>query len=316
MADVTSPGERAQLLLITAIALGLLLVVLAVMLNTVMYTDALAAGGAIDGAERDLTAYLDGMDAGIGVLLGGVNADRPAAASYDELEDATTVAIGDWSDQERAQWVTEGTLVDVTVTDVAFHTRIIDDNGSSDFTDAAGEVDWTLFDEGGDIDTFELNVTRVGLTTVNETCGPDDGCFTIVIEGDAGMSSTIRIAEQTGEIAVDISTPDGETTCTIDTEAVTIDLVNGTIDGQRCDGLAVADRHQSPMRLQYADASNVTGTYVVGFDGVVADEGRFTEEKSPRFVPSVSWVEVAVTYQSTRLAYTGTHTITAGEYDD
>ena len=316
MADVTAAGERAQLLLITAIALGLLLVVLAVMLNTVMYTDALATGGTTDGAERDLLAALDGMDVGIGILLAELNVERSASTASDELEDDAREVIHDWSDQERVHWAHDGAMVDVTVNDVAFFTTIIDDNRSSDFTNTSGEDDWTLIEDGDTIDTLELNVTRDGLIDVNTTCGPDEGCFSLSLEDENNSSSTVHLAERSGEIAVDISTPEGETSCTINADAATIDLVNGTIEGQRCDGLAIVDHHQPPIQLQYTDAANVTGSYVIGFEGTVADRAHFTDDRSPRVIPSVSSVEVAVTYQSARLTYSGTQTIDAGDHDD
>lgn len=312
---MTRAHNRGQLLLITAIMLAIVLLMLAVMLNVTILADALAADGSTADAERDLVGYLDGVDRGITAVIIANNDRRNSTTAYEAVLADTNASIHGWSDQAAATYLRDGTYTNVTVDEVDVRTRIVHDNASATFSDADGAANWQVFADAPGIDVFELNISRDDLVERTASCSPADGCFELVIEDADGATSRISVANRSGEITLEASTPGGTTTCSTPAAVGRLDLVNGTLDGDVCDGLDIVDQHTTPMELRYANATNASGTYIIDIEGPVTSTGSFQTEGSPRKFPLVSAVNVSVTYRSSILEYTGTKTISIGDDD-
>lgn len=312
---MTRGHDRGQLLLITAIMLAIVLLMLAVMLNVTILADALAADGSTADAERDIVGYLDGVDRGITTIIVANNERRNSTIPYEVVVAETRTSVHSWSDQAAASYLRDGTYTNVTVDEVDVRTRIVHDNASATFTDADGAANWQVFADAPGIDVFELNISRDDLVERNASCSPDEGCFELIIQDVDGATSRVYVANRSGEITLEASTPAGTTTCSTPAAVGKIDLVNGTLDGDVCDRLDIVDQHTAPMELRYANATNASGTYVIDIEGQVTSTGAFHTEGSPRKIPLVSAVNLSVTYRSPSLEYHGAKTITVGDGD-
>lgn len=301
MAGLSEPRtNRGQLLIITAVSLAVLLVLIALALNT-------AAVGEVHVAqtddslheERGVVEYEDAVRRGVG----GVLARVPTSAELNG-------SIETWRELAEIEYARGGVETSVAVTDYGTGPVVVQDDRRS-FTSHDGRTRWTVAEEVSEVLVYELNVSDQNLTRTDD-CASDTACFNVTA---AGGTWWMTIHEQNDRMVVQV---DGDTVCDANASSLPIDLVNGSIDHPDCGGgFETFHDHpdiESPYSLSYDHADAGNGTYRLAVDGSINDDERFgSGDESPRLESGVIWTDVAVGYRSTGVTYENELRITMGD---
>lgn len=325
MADVRRT-ERGQLLLVTALALAVMFVSLALALNTAIYTENLATRGSDIAGGSDVLSFEGAVQGGVSGLLERTN--RHHNATHATLTRNLTDELSSWESTATRQQSLSGDVIALANHQVTNGSRIVQTNGSRNFTAANGSTDWTLSSDAKGIRRLTFNLTSDLLPDSGSLAIQNDSVntFNVEITNDSGSTWRVHVyGNLTGtSVNVLVEHPTGTFTapCSRTGEHVVLDLVEGTLGGDGCQALDVAGTVSDPANVTFQETRNATGTY----DVVLADpapaqsppstlnEGSTAD--SPWVVPVIYAVEVDTVVESTRLRYNAIVRIAPGEIDD
>ena len=270
MADV-SRREHGQILLIASLIVATSFVGLALVVNSAIYAENLSTRETGSEAERvaenqqlaanDLQELIDRSNAAV-----TENNFAPVRNSY-------TDDLALWSDSVERQYQRTGRFVEYQPNETVEGTRIQQTNASRNFTaggSAAGRAEWTLVNDTTRAGEFEMTVDRTDLLDAPAALALDaifGETFNVVIENEAGQKWVVYLFQDDSPVSdaayVMVKPPGGfsfdpgsisdlnslpaDDYCTTTGENVSLDLVEGTFDGEECSDLSF-----------YTD--NVTGT--------------------------------------------------------
>ncbi|WP_135829048.1 DUF7261 family protein [Halorussus halobius] len=306
--------DRGQLILVGAVVLAIAIVGLVVILNTVLYTQNVTNRAALD-ATDDAAEIERAVDGEVPPLVERTNRN----ATY-----GNESAAADAVNRTLARY---GALVGTAVTNrrpasvgvaVAGNPSVAlvvaDANSSRNFTDRAGDPEWTVAD-GASVQRYRLRVDADSLPST------DADAFRVTVAA-GGDDWTMRVHRNGSSVDVDrVGTGGAESTCTAspDDGTVELDVDDGSVDvegdsaGVDCT-FAFAAGVDPPYELGYANATNATGTYRLVLDGTGATAGDVATAapwESPYRSYAVDALAVTVTYATPELRYrtTTNHTI-------
>lgn len=317
MGDLRRPADaRGQLLVVTAFALAVLLVLMALALNTAAFGEVhVAASDDGASAERAATEYREGVRRGVGGLVTGVNGEYE---EYDALGAGLEDAVAGWNGSTGRLYARDGAATDARVTDYRFESVVVQDNDTA-FTDREDDTAWTVAENTSNVTGYELTVSRDALVETSG-CSTGTGCFTLSVDGGGWQLSVY--APPTGGITVVVDSSAGTDQCSTANTTATVEVTNGTLEGVSCTfptfrGDPAVD---APYTLEYANGDNASGTYRLTAagrltNGSIADDDRYATTGSPRIDPRIAATNVSVRYRSRTLEYrTGLH-VRRGEND-
>ncbi|QLD85900.1 hypothetical protein HWV23_09235 [Natronomonas halophila] len=308
-------SERGQLLVITALVLAVVLVGLALVLNSAIYTENLSTRQSTDSVG--VTTAIGTGEAEIERAIHHVN--RHNNSSNPKVNRAFDDAIRDLNNDTNDEYAKRGTSYRFQVTDRTNGTHLKHTNSSKSFVSGgsnSGQGDWLLAGSvphlrdyrmtvqprylytGSDltIDILMNNAFRVNMTGEDQS-GSEVTWEVYVYENDTGdvvvvgANETELLSEDTIE---DLTTfEDGcRAVTSSDDEDVTLDFTNGTVSGQSCSGLAFQDHFEGPISIRYENAddnetlaeSRSGGTYELAIGTTDYEDQHFhnaTEDQSP-----------------------------------
>ncbi|MFB6070292.1 MAG: hypothetical protein ABEJ76_04650 [Halanaeroarchaeum sp.] len=285
--------SRGQVIVVAALGIAVTLVALALITNTVIYTQNLATRETADAV--DPVAYQQSSREAVGGLLALAN--RYNATDHESIATRFRNDVENYSATTAIEAARNGRLAVVSVTSVTNGTRIFQ-NASRNFTDDDGNVTWTLANDVDRVRRFELNVTQDELT--------ESSPFEVVVtNGSAEWTATI---EQNGTDGAELVLENDTTTetCTVNAEHAVVDLTEGTLAGRACDGPTFAAGVSPPYDVEFHNASNGHGRYVLFVeDTSISDENYhgapYTE--NPNEAPAVYSATVHLTMRRPDLIY-------------
>ena len=261
MADV-SRRERGQILLIASLIVATSFVGLALVVNSAIYTENLSTRETGSEAERvaenqqlaanDLQELIDRSNAAV-----TENNFAPVRNSY-------TDDLALWSDSVERQYQRTGRFVEYQPNETVEGTRIQQTNASRNFTAGgsdAGTAEWTLVNDTTRAGEFEMTVDRTDLLDAPAALALDaifGETFNVVIENEAGQKWVVYLFQDDSPVSdaayVMVKPPGGfsfdpgsisnlnslpaDDYCTTTGENVSLDLVEGTFDGEECSDLS------------------------------------------------------------------------------
>lgn len=248
MADVTggSVRDRAQLLLVGALALAVIFLTLSLLLNSVIYTENLATRQTHADSEKAKTfrtAVVDGLGGAID------HANRRNSTSFTDRRDAYRSVTDQLIPILSNYSATDGVAADVDREGIQEGTRLVDADGSSGIVARDGSGTWTMATDSK-IRAFRLNVT---LSTVDS---PDDTTITF----DDGTEQDIVIEDDGSGPRVTVV---GTGSCELETGR--IDVGAGTVDGEYCPPLADA-RPTGNADVSVTNGDRIEATYSLVVD--------------------------------------------------
>lgn len=307
--------DRGQLLIITAISLAVLLVLMALALNTAVY-GVIHVGGADDDLreERNAVRYEDSVRRGVAGLIPAVN--EVTVADYDTLRTNLSRAVANWSRLSGRQESMDGVATNASVADARFETGVVHDNETREFTNRSDATNWTVADNLTGVDRFEMRINRSRLVNTSD-CSADGTCFEFLVDGGAWKLTAYRTNQK---VVIRVDATDSAKCETTD-PPVGINLTNGSFNHTDCSGKTftpVDGETTAPYALRYTNADNVNGTYEFRGEGQVDESDYYGSDSgaSPRIAPRLTGANVTVTYRSTDLHYETTIRVDPGETDE
>lgn len=315
MAELSGPsngGDRGQLMLVGAVSLAVLLVTLGLILNSVAYSGVLAASDA-PGEDRTVVRYQDDVRRGVGGLM--VRTNRQNNSSHADLEAALRTNVEAWADLSARHAAARGVGTDVATTDTTNGTRIAQDDGSRNLTDAAGARNWTLATDVTATRQVELDVSSPNGTLGEYGSGEE---FRLVVTNGTAEWRMNVTANATGVVVGIRNASGGHAVCQAPSARPEIDVTGGTVGGSECRALVFAEGVSPPYDVRYERADNLTGTYglVVDNETLASEAGsddRYASDGSPYATPAIYSAHVTVDYRTPRLTYRTRVRISPGE---
>ncbi len=312
MADVMTPSrsERAQLLLITALALAVILVTVALLLNAAIFTENVAT--------RDTTA--DGPEAielrgelvsGIGELIEQQNRQGQDGSDIADSVASGIDEIGPMVDRERASGGTVATLSHDPNDDEMGHLL-----GWTDESSAFDAIDNETLVEGlSDARAFELNLTAMASLSDPNASQIENEAFGVrfVTAGD-NVTQYIYEDNETVVIANATENTDPRSRCTVNESGPTI--VDLTGDELRTDDeIRQCYRglwpDEDPESIEFSNGEHTTGTFTLTVDE--AASANPSEDSSLQVDDAIYSVTVDIGYQSRDLTFETTARVAPGE---
>ena len=304
MADVSRGDEdRGQLFLVGALSLAVLFVVLALLMNTAIYTENIATRGTGSGTGEAIR-YGQAVRAGTAGLVGYVNAHHNS--SYGALDANLTAGVDTMSDATSVHYAYEGARADAALVSTVNGTRIAHDNGTRAFTNESGTADWTLASSVDGTRAFRLNVTRGDLAggassafRVNVSNGTHTWRAYVYNDGD---TVAVKVENDSEDLSTEQCLAPNEADHTV------VDLTRGTVGGEPCPLLDFGRGISGPYSIGFENGDQATGTY-----GLVVDEPALADDpndvffddasNSPYATPAIYSATVEVRYEGPQITY-------------
>jgi hypothetical protein len=246
MADVIGgERDRAQLLLVGALALAVIFLSLSLLLNSVIYTENLATRQThadVEKAETFRTAVVDGLGGAID------HANRLNTTSFADRRDAYHNTTSSLIPMLANYSATDGLAADVDLDGVQQGTRIVDTDNGTGIVNRNGDVDWTMATDSK-VRAFRLNVTPASVDAPSDT----------IIRFENGTTQYVIIEDDGGGPQVTVN---GES-CAL--ESGRIDIGAGTVDGDHCGPLADA-RPTGDVNVTVLGGDGIEATYSLVVD--------------------------------------------------
>lgn len=265
MAYLSDGDDRGQLILVAAIALAVLFVGLAVVLNSVIYTENIASRSSTFSGDAGPSTYRGEVDRAVD----GVIADANAADANDSARTARVAAgVAQLDDALRRYYAASGVSTNVSLagpgTGGVIDGTAIEQGADAAFTEPeSGAPDWTVARDVR-MRAFAVTVDRDSLRDAG-----DPNPFTVVVvANDSAAEWRITLTRESVEGAamtnVTVSSPGGETeTCVASGSRSDVAVTAGRVDGAPCDALDFFERTVGP--------DGGPGTYDVRFENATSN---------------------------------------------
>lgn len=232
--------RRGQILLVAALVLAVTFVALALVLNTVVFTENLATRN--HDRTDDALGFAAAVEDGAGGLLAEVN--RHNDTDYGALENSFRSVVAVWDANASFHSASGGTVTATAVVGVENGTRVSDD-AMSNFT-----VD------GVSARRFELVAEPASTTTpltVVVSDGSDVWRMDVVGNGSSGADVTLTTAAGSRTYA-DLAVP------------LEVDLTEGELNGRRVNNWTFAEGVTGDYDVELTNSSAATGRYQLFVD--------------------------------------------------
>lgn len=329
----TDAGDRAQLLLVAGLVIAVTFVALALTLNTVIYTENLATRSSDVAGGDDSIRFLDATEDGIAGILDRAN--RNHNESHAAVRDNVTADVDAWRNTTGRSFAINGIVTNVSNRNLTNGTRMLQTDGSRDFTAADGSSNWTLASNASATRQFRLNVTNASLAfSTNATVGIGNDVFHIHINDQSSSRWRVFLYRDTttGTFNVTVQNDTGALVprksgpCSTTGEHVFVNVTAATVGGEECSALSFVSDLQGPYAITYNETEPTLGDPTAnGTYHLIVDNGSVARSPGSRFndAPGDSpWADAAVyaieydaVYQTSRLRYIADVRVAPGEPD-
>lgn len=283
--------SRGQMVLVGALALAVSLVVLAVVLNSAIYTENLATRSSEVGAGDAADVRTD-VRAGAGGIVDYVNrvhAGDDFAALYAGGSSHYATAVDEWRPMAGDHVAVSGRSLAVGDARAMEGTRIADDDAGTDFTprtagaDALGitypDTNWLV---AGQVEVRRFRMAEVPVGSLTSASPTDPlaatGVFFVEVRDTAdGDAWRVAVYENgAGNVEVLVYDVDAATvvgTCSTPASPTTIDFTGASLGGEPCNPLGFLGDVDGLAQVYYVDAEEIRGTYELTVDRAGDDGG-------------------------------------------
>lgn len=317
--------DRGQLLIVGALAIAVLVLGLGAVFNSPAVTDQLAASVEAD-ATGDAEQFRYTVRRGVAGTLRSVNfPEAPSTRSHRRLDgelprnltdnsshavlrDRLAAEVGNWSGLTARldaveQRGTHTELVGVT------NGRRIAQYEHRNLTNQTGTTDWTLVENASGIRGFRLNVSQDSLAD----CDTSD-CFAVELRNDTS-TWTVTVGNESGDVRVSVTGPNGTEACTASGEYVLVGLTAATVGGDDCAALATLGGDGRLDTVEYRNGDRAAGRYHLVVNATVAEEPHFEGPGGPEVADALYDADVRLRLRTETLTYRTTIRVAPGESD-
>ena len=307
--------DRGQLLLVGALALAVLFVALALLLNTAIYTGTLATRDAGGDATPAIEYVSASRSAGADAIR---SVNRRNDTSTTDLRRAFVATTGRWDDLASHHRAVVGDAADVSVATVTNGTRIQQDDAGRNFTSNTTASDWTVVEGSGvvAVRSMRFTVDNSTLTSIDDAGNATaETVFHVVVDSTTGTTRTAYIYHNTSSGNAEVLVDDGGTETACPVGSVTdgtfvVDVSNASLGGASCRDLGTLDDAEGDVSVEYGDGTAAGGTYTMVVEGHPTDGGVTLSELNPSGSPywtdAIYSANLTVTYRTEELDYEAT----------
>ena len=318
-------SRRGQLLLVGVLVLAATFIILALVVNSAIFTENLATREDVPGSEEAVEYRAELVD-GIGEAVVAINEDE-SVTSRSELENHTQNEVAVVRSRGGFSQAIRGSIVNVSYQDATAGNRIAQENESRNLTDRNANEEWTVADtvtnvrnvqfQLRDVDTGNILAEGFEMTVSNGTTWT----LTVSEDGLDGLGAD--------EVAVTVETGAGDQAECIRekpsaTSPLTIDVTGGTVDGEQCHALNrqsdttpmwLGTGVSSPYDIEFDDGDTVNGTYSMVVESANFDASLRSgyNESEPYVMTALYDVALSYAYQNHAVAYEDTLRVAPGE---
>lgn len=337
MADVTR--DRAQLIIVSGLALAVTLVALAVILNSAIYTGNLSTRE----ESHDTRAAIEHqatVDESIGRAIRYVNTRNPSEPNANLSEETAVI-----NDRLRRD-TRNGVVASVSTTVTGEGTRIAQLNASRDFTNSTDRADWTVIENTKSTRTYRMRLNKSMLYDADSLMDTitmiTDNALHVQITDDAGSGDTwdvyIYQSSVTGNAYLITEEPTDsfsftglldiiDESCAAAGPEVVVDFKAGTFGpapdirspwgvlpplasstSSSCSELSWYDPSEE-YEIEYQNADSVAGTYELvvdrSYSSLATDSNYYdaTDGDDPFAHGAITDVQVEMSYRTTEVSY-------------
>ncbi len=307
MADLSRRGRRGQILLITAFVLAVIFVGLALVMNTVIYSENLATRA--DSTTSQPILHANSMETGTEEVIRYINRHNTSQTTdYVELQDDLDEAYATFVDVSGRHSLRDGQVTNGGPITQFRGTWIRQSNSTRNFTDTNANSSWTTITGANGARGLRIFVTNVYVP---------NGTNAFKIEAQSASTWTLRI----GDDILSVDDAQGQIhECTVPTTNFWINVSKGTVDGNDCPGLNFADGLGTIDSIQYDNADQITGTYRVianDTEGNINDTPPFgTDTSGPFTERGIYGAKVEIDFERESLVFRTDRKAIPGVNDD
>lgn len=318
---VPDDGDRGQLILIAAFILAVSFVVLALVVNSAIFTENLATREDMPGSHDALDHRYE-VEQSVGELVMAINGNNSDGSTIGDIDDNIGTQGG-------SQQASLGRVVSISHDSQEDGLKIAQDNFERNFTNIDGNESWTVAEGVSQTRNFgiDLNLTDEDIldditsdpftVIVNDTDADDQ--WNLSIGGDNILNDGVEI---------EVETIHGETaTCTgeVEDNNATVDITGATVAGEPCHALSKLQDDGTEMwfganideyDIEFENADNIEGTYsFIISDGDYDDDDDFgdDEEQFPYDDDAIYSVTVDYAYYTHSVGYETQIRVAPGE---
>lgn len=308
-------STRGQLMLVTALALAILFVTLALIVNTAIYTENLATRGSDIGGGTEAVRYQDAVRSGVYGLVGYANYN--ANSSHTSIQTELSDGIQALDNRAGRQFALSDSAIETELDQTVDGSRIYQRDVTRNFSNVSGTSDWTVVQNVENVRAFRINVTRTELVALS------NDPFEIVLD-DGTSTWTLNISSSGTDITVTVDGPSESGDCTAaGAEHAWINVTDGTHADANCDPLlSVAEGLSTPFEIRFTHGDEATGTYSFIVDNPTLADTPGTHLQAdgsldqPYVTHAVYSTTVTVVYQTPQLYYNTSVRVAPGESDE
>lgn len=309
--------DRGQVILIAGFLLAASFVALALVLNSVIYTENIATR-AEEARGTDAIAYRADMVAGAEQLIEYANENQ---TGFGTIQDGFEEGLQSLNNRTATQQAVDGTFAEVSFKGATQGTRIGQENPTRNFTNVTGATEWELANTVDATRAFRINVTDSDELAEDGNLGLFGGgedAFNVTVT-DGSTDWRVRLYKDSdGSLVSDetILDVEGAGQCTAG-EDPTVDLTAGTFNGTSCEALNFAEGVSAPYRVSFGGADEVLGNFSVVVDSTSYEAANYdSNTDTPFAVEAIYAATIHVTYESSTLDYETDARAVPGENDD
>lgn len=315
---VATDNRRAQLILVGAVSLALIIIGLTVVLNTVLFTSTVTTDVTVDASDDALRFDQTAREGTRSLILrmnhGEKNFSRP------QLRDSVVRNVTNYTRLLRESYtVSRPVFVNVSYNGVTYGQRVVQsEDGTFESPTTPSASNWAVIDDGpgerAKLGRFIVNLNVSGMS--------NDEFNVTIRNGSDSVDIGVQRNTSGGATAVDIGVerthgPDtGTVQCLAVRGRVLLDVLNGESFNSEC-AFNATENMAPPYDVRIEDGDNANGRYsLVARSNVSANpglsydfcgSGLYTDV--PCQVPAIWSTNVTMAYSSTEIDYERNHNL-------
>lgn len=286
--------DRGQTLLVGAIALAVLFVSLALVLNTAIYGSTIASQGSEDVTGGQTVAMQSAVERDVASLIERAVERHPNSNS--DQETYVENAVDQLEDRYFEYYAENDRLVNVSLNTSVAHGFETGDHvrqSGSDFSNDAGDANYDIVMDD-----------RVRDFRIEVTSPPPSGTpFRMIFDGGS-TERRVEIVESGGD--TDVVLLDSSGTELARCTGTTVDVTGATVDDEHCNALDFFERLDGDYDLEFENAGGIQGTMEFTARNGHGDVSGMASDR-------VYSAGVDVSERSTRVDYDNTIRVAPGE---
>ena len=297
MAPADDTSERGQILIIVGLLVAVMLVALALVLNSAIFAENLSTRETADSEEP--SAYAVDAESTVADVYDRTNANDTRKAVY--ANTSFNESFETWADSRSDTAAGNGAVFEADWTTYVGWRLEQTENRSFTPADNDSATDWTLATDAENVAAFELEVTKDDLRD-----SADEDAFNLFVTD--GTDNWELFVYRTGGKMVVTNDPATSDECTSGSSRAEINVRAGEFNGS-CDELDLPSALDDDLQIKFRNVQatdgteRVNGTYTLvvnGSDAIARDAGGHPERfnASGKMPPTATAVVYAVRYDT------------------